>query len=264
MDYLQLSVLVCSLIKFSAAGTELPGKLLSGPLLRSFPAKRAATKPTCDGVSVYSTCNDCSNVLVCLGSTQLERSCNTSSQPAAFCVNGTCSAIPDTAQGCFPPPVICTDVGFFPDPTICQIYHYCEGTDQESSVYECPPYYMYDAETALCNPEDSTEDCVTVVCDQDKIFVSYGTSKKYFAFCLFEENAVSSIQVFKCPDNYQFHEVSCVFECPEAGNYAHMDATKYFQCYHSGAQLVFTIQSCPSGTTFVQSQQVCVTSKVND
>ncbi|XP_001662772.2 uncharacterized protein LOC5576618 [Aedes aegypti] len=254
-------LLVCALIQLSTAAVEVPGKLLKSSSEGSFVAFAAATEPTCDLVSVYTTCKDCNNVLVCLGSTQSTKNCTAATPSTPFCVNGACSASYDSASGCTPSGVTCTGVGFYPDPKVCQIYHYCEGVDQESSVYECPPNYVYNAETTLCKQKIYAADCVTVKCDPNKIFVSYGTSKKYYAFCQFENDVAKSIQVLKCPDNCNFDGNSCLFKCPGTGNYAHMDPAKYYQCYYSGAVLTFTTQTCPSGKNYDKDLRVCVTPK---
>ncbi|XP_019526432.2 uncharacterized protein LOC109398504 [Aedes albopictus] len=254
-------LLVCALVQLSTAAVEVPGRLVKSSSAVSFSSFAAATEPTCDGFSVYTVCSDCNNVLVCLGSTNSKKNCTATSPTTPYCVNGACSASYDSAGECTPSGVTCTGVGFFPDPKVCQNYHYCEAVGEESSVYECPPNYVYNAETTLCKQKVYATDCVTVKCDESKVFVAYGTSKKYYAFCQFANSVATSIQVLMCPDGYSFDGSNCVFKCPGAGNYGHMDPKKYFQCYYSGSQLIYTIQSCPSGKNYDKDLRVCTTPK---
>ncbi|XP_062555447.1 uncharacterized protein LOC134220405 [Armigeres subalbatus] len=255
----KLGLLICALIQLSTAAVEVPGALLKSSSVATFAAVAAAVAPTCDKVSVYSTCNDCNEVLICLGASEDTRDCSVTSPSTPYCSNGACSAMPDSSADCLPDGIVCTGVGFFPDPKNCQLYHYCEKVSDKSSVYECPPNYVYNAETSLCKQSSQAKDCITIQCDLSKIFVSYGTSKKYYAFCQYDGTTVKSISILKCGDNSSFDGTTCVFKCPAAGNYAHADPSKYYQCYSSGGQLVYTVQSCTTGKNFDQSLKVCIT-----
>ncbi|XP_065090527.1 uncharacterized protein LOC135711580 [Ochlerotatus camptorhynchus] len=250
-------LLFAALLSLSVAQLEVPGKLIRSSSYQSI--SPLAFTLMCDGVSVYSSCSDCNNVLVCLGSASAEKNCKVASPSTPFCVDGACSATPNTADGCFPPSLTCTGVGFYPDPSNCQIYHYCEGIDQDSSVYECAPNYVYNAATNLCKQKVYAADCVTVQCDQRKVFSNYGTSKQYFAYCEFTADVVTSISMLQCAPYSNFDGTSCVFTCPKAGNFQHSDATKYYQCYLSGGKFVYLVQSCTTGKNFDQERQVCIT-----
>ncbi|XP_065090574.1 uncharacterized protein LOC135711633 [Ochlerotatus camptorhynchus] len=249
-------LLFAALLSLSVAQLEVPGRLVSRASSRSISPFAFTT--TCDGVNVYSSCSDCNNVLVCLGSASDEKNCMVTSPSTPFCVNGACSAKPDISEKCSLPSLTCTGVGFYPDPNNCQIYHYCEGIDQDSSVHECPPNFVYNAATHMCKQKINAADCATVQCDQNKIFSSYGTSKQYFAYCQYTADVVTSISMLQCAPYSNFDGTSCVFTCPKAGNFQHSDASKYYQCYLSGAKFVYLVQTCTAGTNFDQEQQVCL------
>lgn len=144
------------------------------------------------------------------------------------------------------------------DPFNCAIYHYCEKALEPSSIYQCPPKYVYNPATHMCRQATKNTDCVTVDCDVDELFAPYGNSKTYYAYCQYDGTDVANIYMFKCVDYAKFQGTGCVFVCPREGNFAHPDPRKYYQCYYSRSKLIFSEKRCSSGRFFDNTLKICV------
>ncbi|XP_055601308.1 uncharacterized protein LOC129750110 [Uranotaenia lowii] len=257
-----VSLVLIALFGLSSAEVEVPGTLIwEKPSGLSIVGLAEVIPPTCDGVNYYSTCYDCNQILVCSGKLpSTQQNCRVNSPTKPYCSAGICSATPT----CPPEPLSCTDAGKFPDPYNCTQYHYCEAAGEDSSVYACPPKYVYNADTGLCKVQVYVADCMTAKCDPTKGFGTYGTSKTFFAICTYDDKGVlSSVDMAKCPNNTLFDTVNgsgCKFTCPKDGNFANpMDPTfaSYYLCYTSGVTKVASLQKCAEGKAFDVAAGLC-------
>ncbi|XP_055629328.1 uncharacterized protein LOC129770486 [Toxorhynchites rutilus septentrionalis] len=251
--YVKLLLLIGCVAHLHAAPQSVPGKLLRA----SSAAGPTTLTTTCDGTGYYTQCSGCNSILVCLGSFSDTRKCDVLVPDTPYCVNGTCSAQP-SYDTCPPPALKCTGEGYYPDPNNCKLYHYCEVTGEPSDVYECSPNYVFNGVDG-CKQQIFPSDCVTCKCDPSKIFVGYGNSKIFYAYCVYQNAKVTDIIMSKCSGASTFNGVKCDFKCPSEGNFAYEgDKKRYYQCYTSGGKLTFTVQSCSNSDVFNPEYGVCV------
>nr|XP_019535198.2 uncharacterized protein LOC109406557 [Aedes albopictus] len=242
----------------SSIAQEVPGSLVPSSNLNP---TVTGSGTTCDGRNYYTTCSDCTTVLSCIGPSSDARSCQSVSPGKPFCDDGTCSANRPINGNCQISSFTCTSAGYFPDPSNCGIYHYCGQALEPASTYQCPPKYVYNAASHMCRQRTQNSNCVTVKCNRNALFVPYGNSKTYFAYCQYDDaaNSVINVFMFKCVDYATFDGSGCVFICPTQGSFAHPDPRKYYQCYYSQSKLVYSVKQCSKGKVFDNSSKVCVT-----
>ncbi|XP_053659194.1 uncharacterized protein LOC128708258 [Anopheles marshallii] len=227
---------------------------------------RTFVKKDCDGIKTY-ICDSCTSRRPCFGTQEIEATftCGT----GLFCIEGTATdrCSPTPSEACITSSAsssfTCTATGVFPDPNNCNYYHVCLAISESSSVYRCPPGYVFDVVTSSCIRQLSAANCVTVTCPVGAPrYVLYGTSRVYYAVC---NGASLPTQVLRCPNGalFTFFTSStifgeCVYTCSGQGNYANSNNPgSYFQCYISNGRLVYNELDCPSGTIFNQTLRYC-------
>ncbi|XP_055532647.1 peritrophin-44-like [Wyeomyia smithii] len=248
---LVLAVQVCL-----AQSDEVPG---TRQAFASLFLAAADVEFVCTDVSFESGCSSCSVMKQCLGSLGAAETNCTLSASTPYCNGGACSAIPNLDDGCEAKQMECTGEGIFPDPTTCQLYHYCSRSGADSDVYKCPADYVFNADTGKCKRPFSSADCVTIKCPAVTGAGTYGTSKTIFGMCINSGTTISKILVFQCPTGATFDGKKCVYQCTKEGNFADSsNASKYFQCYISGGKYVFESKTCLNGKKFDATRQICV------
>ncbi|XP_058836950.1 uncharacterized protein LOC131693267 [Topomyia yanbarensis] len=256
--YVKIILLAISIQACRTSSDEIPGMPQ---------AMTAMTQPmptamiTCDGIFVGAVCRSCSEALLCIGATSFNSDCGAISPNMPNCNNGECSDI--ALEGCTTlyPPITCTGEGIYPDAISCRIYHYCTTVGSRSDVYTCPTGYVFNADTGLCKRNSSASDCVVIKCPASSGYGTYGTSKTYYAYCLYSGSpaAVTDIYIFKCSTGAIYDGTLCVYQCSKEGNFANTgDATTYYQCYISSGKWKADLLSCPRGKKFDATKQVCV------
>ncbi|XP_065090572.1 uncharacterized protein LOC135711631 [Ochlerotatus camptorhynchus] len=255
-----VSFIVLTLLQLSLQqGIEVPGILQTQTKQTAERTLLDSDQQSCDGTRMFSTCNSCNVVSICLGNTMDSRYCSYVTPNKPFCNNGECSATPGSDSGCSWN-MYCTGVGFYPDPQSCESYHYCERKDSMSLVYKCPEGYVLNPDTFFCKQQQKKEDCMKVVCNPNEIFSSYGSSKRFFGYCTFYSSPVaSSVKVYKCAEGTEFDGKSCVYKCSAEGRFPDSaNERTYYECYYSGDALKATAQVCPYGTSFNQTLSTCI------
>lgn len=154
-------------------------------------------------------------------------------------------------------------VSFSVDPNNCQNYHVCLAASESSTVYTCPPGYVFNIVTTSCIRQISAANCVTVSCPVAvPSYVLYGTSRVYYVVC---DGVNLPTEVLRCPNGALFTFFSsstrfgeCVYTCSGQGNYPNSNnPSSYYQCYISNGRLVYNELDCPSGTIFNQTLRYC-------
>ncbi|EAU77177.1 uncharacterized protein LOC120902773 [Anopheles arabiensis] len=227
---------------------------------------RAFVKKECDGVKTY-ICDSCTSRRPCFGTQEIETTftCGT----GLFCIEGTASdrCGPTPSDVCVTStesrPFTCSASGLFPDPNNCQNYHVCLAASESSTVYTCPPGYVFNIVTTSCIRQISAANCVTVSCPVAvPSYVLYGTSRVYYVVC---DGVNLPTEVLRCPNGALFTFFSsstrfgeCVYTCSGQGNYPNSNnPSSYYQCYISNGRLVYNELDCPSGTIFNQTLRYC-------
>ncbi|XP_055532648.1 uncharacterized protein LOC129722867 [Wyeomyia smithii] len=245
---LVLAVQVCR-----AQPAEVPGTLQTSSSL-FLPVATAAF--TCTGG--YDTgCKDCLTQTQCMGNAnQIDSACPAF---APNCYKGSCSTTIDTASGCKVAKIKCTGEGVYPDPNTCQAYHYCSAAGEDSDVYTCAVGYVLNPATLKCRILSNSADCVTVKCPAATGLVAFGTSKTYYALCLYTNNALSQVLMFKCSTGATFDGKTCVYQCSREGNFVDSNnSAKYYQCYILNGKWTYENLACPVGKKFNATQQICL------
>ncbi|XP_052860243.1 uncharacterized protein LOC128267452 [Anopheles cruzii] len=206
-------------------------------------------KPCINGVEVNPTIN-CGAGLYCIESTSSDRCGPT---PSAVCLQSTASTS-----------FTCRATGVLPDPNNCNNYHVCLAVGEASSIYNCPPGYVFSIASAGCIRQVSAANCVTVTCPAgEPAYVLYGTTRQYYVVC---DGTNRPTQVLKCPNQsfFTFFASStrfgeCVYTCSGQGNYPNSNnPSSYFQCYLLNGRIVYTEVDCPQNTVFNQTLRYCV------
>lgn len=226
-------------------------------------------------------CTGCKTVKICIGPTSATEGlcvggpyCHQNGNAVDCTDEAPPGCEPDIIPG--PPPpapegedgdpeegsILCTGVGIFPDPTDCNVYHYCPARNRFSWVQVCPPDYAF----AYTSPAASdrfpckqikteAKDCVKISCSSSgDTLKSYGTSKIFYGICSGE----GRVAMVKCSDGATFNGTECVFKCAKEGLYPNtVDPSQYYQCYFAGKTLVVRAKNCPEGRTFDTSLMVC-------
>ncbi|XP_055537353.1 uncharacterized protein LOC129725478 [Wyeomyia smithii] len=218
--------------------------------------KVSAAFLTCTG-GYESGCKDCMTQLQCMGShASIQTVCPVS---APYCASGSCSTSLDVEAGCKVASIRCTGIGKFPDPSTCQAYHFCDEAEISSDVYTCPPGNIFNGTALQCERSPLAEDCVTLKCPASTGVATYGTSKTYYAICVYSNNVLSQILMMKCPDGATFDGKNCIYQCKEEGSFADSnDPSKYYQCQALNGGWTYYHLDCPTGEQFDASQQKCV------
>ncbi|XP_055527753.1 uncharacterized protein LOC129720318 [Wyeomyia smithii] len=224
---LVLAVQVCR-----AQPAEVPGTLQTSSSL-FLPVATAAF--TCTG-GYDSGCKDCFTQTQCMGSAaKIDSACPAS---APNCYSGSCSTTIDTASSCKVAKIKCTGEGEYPDPNTCQAYHYS---------------------TLLCRKSSNSADCVSIKCPAATGLVAFGTSKTYYALCLYTNNALSQVLMLKCSTGATFDGKTCVYRCSREGNFVDSNnSAKYYQCYILNGKWTYDNLACPDGKKFNATQQICL------
>ncbi|EDS39880.1 conserved hypothetical protein [Culex quinquefasciatus] len=257
---MKLLILVVSVQLVALIRADIPGTFLNHTTHRAADpsAAAASSDQQCDGLSFYTTCTPgmCEMVQVCLGASTEYRYCSMVNPDKPFCNKGECSDVPDFSGGCEPNHLWCTGEGWFPDPNVCWLYHYCEELNVMSDVAMCPAGYVYNPETSMCKKKLSDEDCIRIECDADEVLSPYGESKRYFGFCQLEGAMSINIRMYQCPDDTKFNGKGCVYECTAVGRFGvDSDPSVFYTCFEVGGEAM--LEKCPVGKTFDKSKGVC-------
>lgn len=254
-------VLVISVLLQLSSQQEVPGVLQKRSQQGGKRTVFSANNETCDGTRMFSTCGSCDAVNVCLGSSMDWRYCRSLTPDKPYCNNGECSATPSYNEYC-PPSLYCTGTGYYPDPTTCNIYHYCEGKYFTSSVYMCPKNYVFNPETNLCKRKQQEGDCMKVTCRPEEIFSAYGTSKRFFGYCRYGGQGPYpyETEIYRCPEGTEFNGKTCSFQCPDEGRFPdNANPRGYYECYYSDSdELIANSQICPSDRVYDAKLFTCV------
>ncbi|XP_058464958.1 uncharacterized protein LOC131438744 [Malaya genurostris] len=260
------AILVAVALQASLASADIRGIRVA-----SLPMAAPMAAPTftfaCANNNFGAGCTECAKGKLCLGTAEAADVDCTLTPSTPYCNAGQCSAT--AVDGCATTTaaasITCTSDGIFPDSKLCGVYHACEKANSQSDLYNCPAGYVFNPLTALCKKSSSAADCLTIKCPAASGFGTYGTSKTYYAYCLYSGSPVALTQtiMFKCPTNTLFDGTQCAYTCTKEGNFANsVDKTTYYQCSISGGKWVATLVSCPSGKQFDSTKQICVTPAV--
>lgn len=229
----------------------------------------------CPSGTVGTYCDsDCATLLACRKNIKKPVERLPCPDDAPYCNPGTksCSSTPDLkSQQCISKTgaskFVCTDIGYFPDPFNCSIYHYCDETGAAFDI-TCPSEYIYDSLTQRCKRLERRRDCVTIDCSRQRRFPSYLTysnQPSFYVLCYKVGTEIKTI-LQKCPDitNYEFDlsTMSCEFKCVSSNNFPDPhDCKKYFECYKDTKdkfRYVSRHVTCPTGTYFNADGSKCV------
>ncbi|XP_065090579.1 autotransporter adhesin BpaC-like [Ochlerotatus camptorhynchus] len=225
---------------------------------------RAADTPVyiakpCDG-TILTTCQSCDTIQICLGGSfnnlNLNRVCPSSTP---YCVQGAsqtgaaCQSSPDSQCGVSSTNgFTCTGVGFFPDPTSCQSYHYCEQEGQVGDTYDCPVGYQYNSRSQQCT-RFGLRRCQTITCDptSQKVFIPYPMDDSYYVYCQYDySTAVPTFQkafMLSCGKGSTFNAQKevCTFQCRRVGFFVNTaNPNQYFSCYRQGFRWMVSVNTC--------------------
>ncbi|XP_058461952.1 uncharacterized protein LOC131436961 [Malaya genurostris] len=255
-------VLLTLAVSVQLVSSDIPGvrqtkrarSLSETPNLRTVDCTTSKSDITCD--------DDCTTVGICIGNTLISADCSIT-KATPYCNNGQCSSVPATDCPIDTPGITCTGEGTYPDPQQCRTYHYCSGTGETSDPYFCPTGYVFNPLTGICKKSSSASDCLVIKCPAATGYGSYGTSKTYYGYCIYETGpALSQILMYKCSTGATFDGSNCVYKCSKVGNFANTnDKNTYYQCYVSSGKWVSELVKCPSGKSFDASLQICVSPK---
>lgn len=165
---------------------------------------------------------------------------------------------------------MCTDVGYFPSPSICTKYYFCNwkvGVDEfESFEYNCPAGFVTNMATpGLCLRSTRAADCIVLNCANSAgRLIAYTGSRTYYAFCLTTSSETALIMA--CPVNTSVDLTArpdpCIYNCVREGLFPNSaDDTTYYQCTFvtgSSTRFTSTLQNCPPRSTFSTVTSRCV------
>ncbi|XP_065090573.1 uncharacterized protein LOC135711632 [Ochlerotatus camptorhynchus] len=242
----------------SAEQAEVPGTLIASQAAQP----SSLSIESCDGSRVFSSCSGCYDVTICLGNTTEYRACQYQTPDTPFCNNGECTAEGSVSSNCPPPHFTCTGVGFYPDPRFCQFYHYCDGQSSMPQTYQCPSGYAFNPESTLCKSKLTADDCPNVKCNLNTIFTRYGSSKKYYACCMYSGGmTLYDTRIYRCSEGTEFDGKTCVYKCTKEGRFGDSANLRvYYECIDSGSELVAYTNLCTDGKIFNSTISVCVSS----
>ncbi|XP_053674782.1 uncharacterized protein LOC128725085 [Anopheles nili] len=228
---------------------------------------RSFVQKNCDGVKTF-ICDSCTSRQPCFGEIKGNGSfpCDT----GFYCTEGIaydrCNPTPsnECLTSTLGSTFTCTSRGISPDPVNCNIYHVCLGAGETSSIYKCPPGYVFSVQTSACIRQLTAANCVTVRCPVgDPSYVLYGSNRQYYVTC---DGQNQPTRVLRCPTGAFFTYFTsntrigeCVYSCSGQGNYPNSNnPSSYYQCFISNGRLVYTELDCPTGTLFNQTLQFCI------
>ncbi|EAL41043.2 AGAP010361-PA [Anopheles gambiae str. PEST] len=153
--------------------------------------------------------------------------------------------------------------GFYPDPSNCTRYLYC---DSEMLGYEqncLAVNNVYNQTTAACFLKRRSSDCFQVDCKNSR------NINKWFVYTPFPQLyflcSSNGAIMFKCPretDVFDLDLKRCEFECREAGRFAHPNVRMYYECaFVSTSKLQKFEQTCPPLLEFNAKDQKCLEKK---
>lgn len=154
-----------------------------------------------------------------------------------------------------PPPPLCTSEGFFPDPSNCQNYYFCDSANQIMQ-FTCPAHYVWDPLTFHCKEQLFPEDCVLMECLGQYQFIVNQRNPHYYGFCSIE----GAPAVFKCQSDYSFvkESMSCEFVCQHEGYFADRTPDSYYICSQDEFGLTSTRFTCPTSYVFDMGLEYCI------
>ncbi|KXJ62457.1 uncharacterized protein LOC109406559 [Aedes albopictus] len=212
---------------------------------------------TCNGTKP-TVCQSCNAIQVCVeGSSTLNltRTCPSSTP---YCVQSssgsTCQSSPDAqctadaANG-----FVCTSTGFFPDPTSCQVYHYCEKEGDVGDTYDCPSGYRYNSQRKTCQLWGWNRRCETVKCDptSQNVFAAYPYDDEYYIYCQYDYTTdtptYQKTYVLSCGKGSKFDAKNqvCKFQCRKVGLFVNtVNPSQYYSCYRNRFQWEAKVNTC--------------------
>ncbi|KAL1394491.1 hypothetical protein pipiens_011916 [Culex pipiens pipiens] len=248
-------VVFVALVQLSQIRADFPGYRLN----RTVSAIKKSVEP-CDGLGHYSTCTSCDTVQVCLGTEVTSRHCGSLSPDKPYCNNGQCSGVPTFEGACQPQPIWCSDEGFFPDPFVCQMFHYCQKGGFPSEVYQCPGDSVFNPDTLECRKRENDAQCMVINCKANEVFSKYGTSERFFGYCAMQVGYATAVRVFRCAEGTKFDGQKCVYDCTTEGRFADVRSQYiWYECVRNEAgQLESITNKCPWGRVVDINLGVCI------
>lgn len=213
---------------------------------------------TCTDADSGLKCSTCTEALVCSGGAS--KGTIKCEAPNSYCDAATnqCTNVQSADCTATAATFACPEEGFFPDPSNCQNYYYCD-TAKVAEAWVCPTSYVYDALNNNCKWKYFAADCVTMKCvaGATNPFIVHTANPRFYAFC----DATTLLPtMFKCPLNMQFNlsAYGCKFVCKAEGYFPGSTAQQYYHCAKSGLTWVVTVNECPANYEFSATTKNCV------
>ncbi|XP_050094233.1 uncharacterized protein LOC126576955 [Anopheles aquasalis] len=248
-----LGVIVCSAYSISVVfSVVVPRARAAGD--RCEPGKRQA-------------CADCRTVNICSydQTVLVSYKCLDVEPDKPYCSgDGICSVKSDDENSCA---VVADDLcpsktaGFYPDPTNCTQYIYCDDKQAATPQSCLAANNAYNQSSSSCFLRRTLDHCYQVDCslaqNRNKWFVYKPYPQLYF-FCSSRGLPV----MFECERDNEVYDVKlqrCKFECQESGRFPHPDDSKrYYECvYVTLLMLQLFEQTCPLQLTFDEQTKKC-------
>lgn len=154
---------------------------------------------------------------------------------------------------------LCPGPGFYPDPTNCNRYNYCDH-EKRAISYICPHHYIYDPTTALCKLHRTINDCHIIDCMKfPNQFVVYPLDRTLYIFCNADIHGQTRALLYQCTGETIFNPLKkdCDFACIEGeGRFEYPgDNQKYYYCVRTiyGTILPFVMR-CGSDLKFLNGR----------
>uniref|UniRef100_A0A1Y9H9N1 Chitin-binding type-2 domain-containing protein n=1 Tax=Anopheles farauti TaxID=69004 RepID=A0A1Y9H9N1_9DIPT len=211
-------------------------------------------------------CADCRTVNICSYDQTVLTSykCQDVEPDKPYCTgDGICSSEYDSESTCGVADDLCpsTKMGFYPDPSNCTQYLYCDDKQVATTVSCLAANNAYNHSSSSCFLRKTLDDCYQVSCDslpnRNKWFVYRPFPQLYF-FCSSSGRPV----MFECPritDVYDVKLQRCKFECRESGRFPYPeDNKKFYECvYVTPFKLELFVQRCPLQLTYDEEKRIC-------
>lgn len=182
--------------------------------------------------------------------------------------DATCVADDENANvNCLlPSKFICTDVGFFPNPTDCTKFYYCSAVNGQAQPYSCGvPGWVYTGSSFTCKRQIHIKDCTTLDCLKSPgKTIAYRANPTVFAVCGgIQADGSQDMFVFRCKYGEVFDSAkkNCAFKCSAEGYFANgRDKNSYYLCYRVGTSIKYILIACPLGQNFDDIRKECISS----
>ncbi|XP_075216623.1 uncharacterized protein LOC142321955 [Lycorma delicatula] len=151
---------------------------------------------------------------------------------------------------------ICSEDGYYPNPTNCRKYYICvKGVAYSFDCSNIGTGY-YNSKSQNCEYQYS---CYYISCyGKSGVKVPYPYDSSYYGYCYNDE----LITFEKCPGSFQLDTVKgyCVPVCSEEGYQGDpYDCSKYYKCSYETSSYILTLKhnKCPKDQLFDSVNEVC-------